>query len=45
MTYGKLAEDIEKNVSNVAPTLELRKRQTPKAITSFSTDSWKKSSF
>ena len=45
VTYGKLAEDIEKNVSNVAPTLELRKRQTPKAITSFSTDSWKKSSF
>ena len=45
VTYGKLADDIEKNVSNVAPTLELRKGQTPKTITSFSTDTWKKSSF
>jgi len=45
VTYGKLAEDLERNVSNVAPTLELRKSQTPKAITSLNTDAWKKSSF
>lgn len=45
VTYGKLAEDLEKNVSNVAPTLELRKRQTPKTITSYSTDAWRKCSF
>jgi len=45
VTYGKMAEDIIKNVSNVAPTLEMRKRQTPRTVTSWSTDTWKKFSF
>ena len=45
VTYGKLSETIEKNVSNVAPTLDLRKRQTPKTITSVQNDAWKKISF
>ena len=45
VTYGKMAEDIEKHVSNVAPTLDLRKRQTPKTITPWDSDSWRKFSF
>ena len=45
VTYGKLSESIEKNVSNVAPTLDLRKRQTPKTSTSVQNDAWKKISF
>lgn len=44
ITYGKLANDLEKNVSNVAPTLEMRKKQTPNAFSSNPTDAWKKSS-
>ena len=45
VSYGKLADDIEKNVSNVAPTLDLRKRQTPKAFTSYQNDKWRKMTF
>jgi hypothetical protein len=45
VSYGKMADDIEKNVSNVAPTLDLRKKQTPKAFTSTKGDSWRKYSF
>lgn len=45
VSYGKLADNIEKNVSNVAPTLDLRKNQTPKAFTSSENDSWRKYSF
>ena len=42
VSLGKLAEDVEKNVSNVAPTLELRKKQTPRAFTSTTSNEWKK---
>ena len=45
VSYGKLTEDISKHVSNVAPTLELRKKQTPKSVTTYSNDAWKKLSF
>ena len=45
VTYGKLTEDISKHVSNVAPTLDLRKKQTPKSTTTYSNDAWKKLSF
>ena len=45
ITYGKLTDDIRKHVSNVAPTLELRKKQTPKSITTYTNDAWKKLSF
>lgn len=45
VSYGKLASDLEKNVSSVAPTLEMRKRQTPKTITSVTGDVWKKCTF
>ena len=45
VSYGRLASELEKNVSNVAPTLEMRKHQTPKIFTSFPTDVWKKCSF
>ena len=45
ITYGKLGRDIQRNVSNVAPTLDLRKKQTPRAITSYDTDEWKEFSF
>jgi hypothetical protein len=45
VSYGKLADDIEKNVSNVAPTLDLRKQQTPKTFTSYQTDKWRKMTF
>ena len=45
VSYGKLADNIEKNVSNVAPTLDLRKKQTPKAFTSTQSDTWRKYSF
>ena len=45
VSYGKLADNIEKNVSNVAPTLDLRKKQTPKAFTSSQNNSWRKYSF
>jgi len=45
ISYGKLTDDIKKNVSNVAPTLELRKKQTPKSTTTYSNDAWKKLSF
>jgi len=45
VSYGKMVNDIKKNVSNVAPTLELRKKQTPQAFSSFPTDAWKKNPF
>ena len=45
VTYGKLTDDIRKHVSNVAPTLELRKKQTPKSVTTYSNDAWKKLTF
>ena len=45
VTYGKLAESIENNVSNVAPTLEMRKPQTPKTSTAIPNDAWKRISF
>ena len=41
VTYGRLVDQVQKNVSNVAPTLELRKKQTPKAFTSLMNDEWK----
>ena len=45
ISYGKLTQNIQRNVSNVAPTLDLRKKQTPRAITSYSSDVWKDFSF
>ena len=45
VTYGKLGQAIQRNVTNVAPTLELRKKQTPRAITTYQTDEWKQFSF
>ena len=45
ITYGKLSQDIQKNVSNVAPTLDLRKKQTPRAVSSYDADTWKNFSF
>ena len=45
VSYGKLVDNIEKNVSNVAPTLDLRKKQTPRAFTSYPDNSWRKYSF
>ena len=45
ITYGKLGQQIQRNVSNVAPTLDLRKKQTPRAITTYDTDEWKEFSF
>ncbi|MBQ6167126.1 MAG: leucine-rich repeat protein [Muribaculaceae bacterium] len=45
VTYGKLTDDIRKHVSNVAPTLDLRKKQTPKSATTYSTDAWKNLEF
>ena len=45
VNYGKLTDNIRRNVSNVAPTLELRKKQTPKFVTTYSNDAWKKLSF
>lgn len=45
VSYGKLTDDIKKHVSNVAPTLELRKKQTPKSSTTYTNDSWKSLSF
>ncbi len=43
VTYGKLAEDLEKNVINKAPFLILRKQQTPTAYSTSQFNSWKKS--
>lgn len=41
LTYGKLATDLQKNVSKTAPTLRLRKKQTPTTTASDSIlDSW-----
>lgn len=45
ITYGKLGQGIQRNVSNVAPTLELRKKQTPRAITTYPNNDWKNFSF
>ena len=45
VSYGKLTDDVKKHVSNVAPTLELRKKQTPKSSTTYTNDSWKSLSF
>lgn len=45
VTYGRLVDNVEKSVSNVAPTLDLRKKQTPRAFTSFPNDAWRKLSF
>ena len=45
VSYGKLTDDIKKHVSNVAPTLELRKKQTPKSSTTYTNDSWKSLTF
>lgn len=45
VTYGKLGNDIARNVSNVAPTLDLRKKQTPMTITTYHSDEWKNFSF
>lgn len=45
VSYGTLTENIRKHVSNVAPTLELRKKQTPKSVTTYSNDAWKKLNF
>ena len=45
VTYGKLTEDIQKQVSKRAPTLELRKKQTPTSTTSYSDDAWKSMKF
>ena len=45
VSYGKLNDDIKKHVSNVAPTLELRKKQTPKSVTTYTNDAWKKLTF
>ena len=44
-SYGRLTDNIRRNVSNVAPTLELRKKQTPKAFSSFSNSSWRSLEF
>ena len=45
VTYGKLTEDIQKHVSQRAPTLEMRKKQTPKSATTFTNDAWKRMRF
>ncbi len=45
ITYGKLAKDIQKDVSETAPTLEQNIEQTPEVSTSIKTDKWKDFSF
>ena len=45
VTYGKLTEDIQKRVSKRAPTLEMRKKQTPKSATTYTNDAWKNMKF
>lgn len=45
VTYGKLVDQVKKNVSNIAPTLDQRKKQTPKEFTSQKNNDWKNYSF
>lgn len=43
VTYGKLSKELQKNVSQTAPTLELRKKQTPSTTVSNQlSSSWSK---
>ena len=45
VTFGKLSDDINEHVTQVAPTMDLRKKQTPQAFSSSSNDRWRKMTF
>ena len=45
LSYGELDRAVKKNVSNVSTTLELRKKQTPKTVSSHKGNDWKNLEF
>lgn len=45
ISYGKLAQNLKKNVSTKAPFLNLRKKQTPTTYSSFGAGSWQADAF